>query len=202
MKQDLIALDIDDVLADLTEAIRQRVNELTGGMLEPADYRVSSDYFGYYERVWANHEPTKSQQAAPLFAEMVEDQLHVPLLAGAAYGLQQLSKRFQLIFITARPPAMRQATEAWFAAYLPEVRPRLHFMGITSERHNGATKGELCQQLGASYLIDDNVKNCQSALDQGVKAILFGEYGWQSAATEAMVRCKDWPGVIDYFNEI
>ena len=63
------------------------------------------------------------------------------------------------------------------------------------------TKGELCQELNVSWLIDDNPEHCLSAVDAGVEAILFGEYGWHHEAPMHLTRCKDWPSVVDYFNE-
>jgi hypothetical protein len=49
-------------------------------------------------------------------------------------------------------------------------------------------------------LIDDNEEHIQSALDQGLDTILFGEYGWQHGAPQGTVVCKDWPAVLEYLS--
>jgi hypothetical protein len=64
------------------------------------------------------------------------------------------------------------------------------------------TKGQICKKLGASYLIDDNVGHCEKAIEEGVSAVLFGEYGWHGDAPDKLVRCKDWPAVLEYFDSL
>ena len=51
--------------------------------------------------------------------------------------------------------------------------------------------------IGASYLIDDSFGHCELAAEVGIKAILFGNYGWnrQQTLIDGIVRCKDWDAV-------
>jgi hypothetical protein len=60
----------------------------------------------------------------------------------------------------------------------------------------------ICQEIGAGYLIDDNVEHCRLAAEAGVKALLFGEYGWNKhlPTPPGVERVKDWKDVTDYFN--
>jgi 5'(3')-deoxyribonucleotidase len=137
-----------------------------------------------------------------LDAAMIIDQSHVPLLPGASFAIGQLSKKFDVVIITARDPAWEEATLRWLNGHFGEVFQSVHFAGNMA----GLTvksKGEICVEVGAKWLIDDNPANLMTAVDKGVVGILFGEYGWHHNAPDHLVRCRDWPAVVEYFqNEV
>jgi uncharacterized HAD superfamily protein len=197
----IIAIDIDDVLAEGTNSLIESANYRYGLSLTQQDYHtVGGDFSGYYERVWQAHGVDGLVKYDDLAAEMALDQSHVPLLAGAEFALQQLAKRFHIVFITARPEAWESATRKWFKQHLAKDDIELYFAG--SHHHKMAlNKGQQAKQLGATLLIDDNVTNCQTAIDEGVDVILFGNYGWQRQVPPGMTHCKDWPAVLDYLDE-
>lgn len=192
-----IAIDIDDVIADSTEALRVSVNERTGAALTRDHYlNVGGEYWGYYERVWRAHDLIGQVSYKEYAAEMAKDQSDVPLLPGADLAIHELAKRFHIIFITARDKKSEQETRRWISEHFATDDFEVYFC----ESHDSAeakTKGQLCKEFGASVLIDDNVGHCQSALDENLSAILFGEYGWQTNVPESMVRCLSWPEVME-----
>jgi len=82
----------------------------------------------------------------------------------------------------------------------------IHFAGIwdkISDASIARTKGELCQELGADYIIDDQLKHCVGAAKLGLKALLFGNYLWNQNGSlpENVQRVDDWSGVLRYFSE-
>ena len=203
MAKKIIAIDIDDVLAESTEAFRKKVNQYAGINLKPEDYKVEGPYWSYYESVWRAHNVAHLIDADLLHQQMHFDQSHIPLMPGAEFAINELQKRFDVILVTARDPEWKQATDKWLKEQFGTKKPALYF----SEAHKGIdgakTKGEICQDVGASWMIDDNPEHCQTVLDKGIKAILFGEYGWHVSVPKPVVRCKDWQAVLEYFeNEI
>jgi 5'(3')-deoxyribonucleotidase len=196
MSRQTIAVDIDDVIADGTTSLREVVNTYTGAQLTKEHYSVPGDYWGYYERVWHEHGLEVDFEA--LNTEMAIDQSHVPILPGAIFAVTELSKRYDLVVITARDPSWEQATLTWLDKNCPDIFKRILFAGKSQE--TSKTKGELCVELGASWLIDDNVDHCLSAVELGIEAILFGEYGWHHKAPKDLTICKDWPAVLEYFD--
>ncbi|MBC7943068.1 hypothetical protein H7X68_01015 [Candidatus Saccharibacteria bacterium] len=195
-----IAIDIDDVLADSTESIRLRVNERVGVDLQLEHYRIEGEYWGYYERVWREHGIIDRVNYDDFEKEMAHDQSHVPLLPGAALAIAELAKRFDIVLITARDSSLEAATRHWLKTYVSDELVDVYF--ITNHKDSKAkNKGQLCRDLGASWLIDDNTEHCRAAIDQGVKAVLFGEYGWQVSIPETVDRCKDWLAVLEHFSE-
>jgi 5'(3')-deoxyribonucleotidase len=198
-KRKTIAIDIDDTIAGSTEALRLRVNEKKRVNIPQTGYQIPGEYWGYYERVWTLH--GVEANIDEFHAEMVEDQSHIPLLPGALFAVKNLAEKYDIIFITARHNAWEAATRKWFEQNLPSINHlQLYFTNDHTDTL-GKTKGQLCVQLGVSLLIDDNVEHCRSALEENVKAILYGEYGWHLKMPPQLVRCKDWPSVLEYVNE-
>ncbi len=192
-----IAVDIDDVIADSTESLRVVTNERTGSNLLTEHFRIPGDYWGYYERVWQIHGLDKQISFKKLDNEMIDDQSHVPLLPGASFALMELSKKFEVYLLTSRDSAWETATRKWLDDNGFENFNQLHF---TNNFKGLKTKGEICSQLGISWLVDDNPEHCQSAVKNGVQALLFGEYGWHHKSTDGLKRCKSWPEVLEYFD--
>ncbi len=193
-----IAVDIDDVIADSTETFRIRVNKRTGADLTPGHYNIPhAGYWGYYERVWKNHGLDVTYQEFE--KEMEEDQSSVPFLAGASFAIGELASNNDIVIITSRPYTWKSKTTDWLKTKIGNVFLSIHF---TNSKESKKTKGQLCKELGVDWLIDDNPEHCQSAIDEEVNAILFGDYGWHHQASKQLIRCKDWPAVLEFFNDL
>lgn len=197
MSRTLIAVDIDDTLADSTELIRLNVNSRYNVSIPKEAYRSEGEYWGYYERVWSEH-GLNALRVEDIDEVMVEELTTVPLLPSALFAIKQLSKDFDIVLVTARRREREALTRQWIETMLEGMNIDVHF----SEAHKDEskmTKGQICKHIGASYLIDDNVGHCESALKEGVTPLLFGEYGWQGATSDGIIKCKDWPSVLEYF---
>jgi len=201
MSKPVIAVDIDDVLVQGTESLRQRVNDLLGINLSPEDYAVPGGYSSYYEQVWQAHGVADQIQWADLDAEMVRDQSHMLAVEGAYHVLKKLSRRYKLVVVTARNISWEPATAVWLAARYPNIFSGVYFAGDST---HSQSKGDLCKEVGADWLIDDNPDHAASALKVDVKVLLFGDYGWHKHTTmpENAVRCKDWAAVQEYFDGV
>lgn len=201
MKKQIIAIDVDDTIADSTDSLRLLVNSRVGINLTPDHYRVPGDMWGYYERVWASHGLLDKIDFKKYYDEMIVDQSHVPLLPGAAQALSELAKRFDLVLITARDPSWKPATVTWLKDKFGDLFSDVYFAG-QDDIKDAMTKGQQAAELGAFLLIDDNPKHCLSAIEEGLEAILFNDMGWSSSAPLHLHRCKDWPAVLEYFDGI
>ncbi len=196
----VIAIDLDDVIADSIEALRVVVNKRIDAQLTAEDYKAEGgDYRGYYDRVWMRHGVADKVKYADLLEEMEGDQSHVPVLPGAAFALGELSKRFKLVIIMARNQDWEKATKVWLSQQFGHTFDAIYF-AHGKEPADSKTKGQLCQELGVSWLIDDNPVHCISAQEVGVIPILFGQYGWHQTVPDGVVSCKDWPAVLEYFD--
>ena len=197
-----IAIDIDDVLADTTDALRLWSNELSGSNLTEEHFKEEGEYWGYYERVWDQHNISDVLRYADFHSALIRDEIAIPLLPGAEFAINELRKRFDIILITSRSGDLEGVTRSWLKDNFGNHGIKLYFAKNNrySTESEKKSKGQLCKELGASLLIDDSVQHCESALAEDIDVILFGEYGWQKPIPEDLRVCKDWPAVLEYLN--
>lgn len=196
MKKPLIAIDIDDTIADSTESLRIVANERTGFNVPSEAYKVKGEYWGYYERVWKEHGINEKYSFADHMEEMQQDQSSVLLVNGASEAIGTLTQHYRVL-ITSRDVSWERATRHWLSQHFTDLEYELYF----SNNHRDAssfTKGELCKKLGAEILIDDNDDHCQSALEAGLGAIRFGSYGWHGEENANIPGCRTWKDILEY----
>lgn len=188
----ILAVDIDEVLVPYTEGLVMYHNKKYGTKLrfEEVVHHNFGEFWGvsheeYLRRAWQyiidNHE------------------VAVPL-DGAKEAISKLAKRYDLHLITFRSPPLKPATLLWLQKHFDGYFSEPVFLG--NKEGAGAhrrTKAEVCQAIGASYLIDDHLSPVIEAAGCGVKGILFGDYPWnQAKQLPPNVRhAKDWPSVLE-----
>ena len=200
MKKPIIAVDIDDVLAQSTDSLRQVVNAHLGVDLPPEAYDIPVDYWGYYEAVWEANGLGGRISLDVLDPQMKADQSHVTPMPGAFATLSQLSQNYELVVVTARSSTWAEATDEWLQKNFPDIISQV-FFAEGFEGIKKKSKGALCAEIGVSWLIDDNIEHGRSALELGMSVIVFGNYGWHHRGIpDGIVACKDWSEVGEYFN--
>lgn len=194
MKKPIVAVDIDDVLADNA-----------GGLVAWSNARWGLDLTAdHYDERWGvmwqtAHDAAETERRALEFH-------HSGVVGGyrhfeeAVPVLQRLARRFTLVIVTSRRSMLKPETHVWLDRHFPHVFSAVHFAGIydsgSAGRHS-ATKTELCRKIGAKYLIDDQPKHCFDAARSGITALLFGDYAWNrdEQLPDGVVRVRDWAEV-------
>jgi len=194
-----IAIDIDDVVAMTTEAVRVWANEKSGANLQTEDYFLTeADYWNYYEAVWEHH-GIVGFKLVEFLEGMEYSQAHIAVAKDAKRVIERLKKDYTVVFITARRPAGKDSTRQWLDEHIDSTVPL--YLSLNPVANSAAqSKGEICAELGVDLLIDDNVDNCHSAMQHGVEAILFGTYGWSVDAPSDVTRCNTWNDIEDYLD--
>lgn len=199
MSKPIIAFDLDDVLADSTEFWRTEVNKRTGAKLSKQHYKIKGSYSSYYEEVWQIHGIDHLIKTDDLDDQMIRDQSEVFVSTEAIEVLGELAKDYDLAIVSARTAQQSAETMKWLAANYGDIFSHVRLadgpIGI-----NKKNKGEICKEIGASWLVDDHVDHCIAAQNNGLTGILFGEYGWQHTAPKELTRCKNWATVLEYFD--
>lgn len=199
-RKPVIAVDIDDVLAENAAGFTAFSNERWGTHLTPEDYQED------WSKMWqVDHE--EAERRAVEFHESDRMRSYASD-TGAATVLEELKKRFDVLIITSRRAQMKKDTEDWITQHYPGIFAdgAVHFAGIwdegISEARYARTKGELAHLLHADYLIDDQLKHCVAVAELGIEALLFGEYQWNRAPQlpEKVTRVKDWGEVKAFFD--
>lgn len=185
MKRLVIAVDCDDVLVATTPYFVEAYNTLYGTSVALAQAHSGG------EKVWQ----------ADL--DLLNDRLR-GLMEAEAYSLlkpsreaievlQRLSARHELHVVTARREEERELTQRMLDTVLPGVFTSMDLVGWKG------SKGDVCQRIGASILIDDSARHLHDAIDKGLSkkgALLFGEYPWNAEHSGGdLLHCRTWHDV-------
>jgi uncharacterized HAD superfamily protein len=192
----IIAVDIDDVLSLHAEAFIAYSN-----MTYHTQFKVE-DYDEHWADMWdVSFQELENRVRA--YHESGAMEKYQPR-TDAILVLKKLSKDYVLIVITSRKSEIMGITASWLTKYYPNIFESIHHAGmwdIVDDSSITATKAKLCQQLGASYIIDDQLKHCVDSAQLGIHAILFGDYQWNQTEflPKNVTRCSNWTEVKNYF---
>lgn len=193
----VVAVDIDDVLAANAEGIIKYTNERWGTNLRVEDYHE------HWAELWQVDEEEMERRTHEFVSSGAPKEYR--RLNKADEVLRELSKNYKLVITTSRRKVYAADTQEWLDKNLPGIFEEVHFVGIWDQVSEGrikATKGEYAKQIGADYLIDDQLKHCESAAKVGIKALLFGDYTWNRSdkLPANIIRVKNWQEVLEYFD--
>jgi uncharacterized HAD superfamily protein len=193
-----IAVDIDDVIADQIESVRMFHNKHYGTRHKKADYQITAPYWGYWESVWEVGRGEGAQRVAHY--ERSDALTTQKTVKGALEAMKKLKKNFNLVVVTSRSNQNAPKTLSWLAAHFPDVFDDVRFTSMWGDKAS-IVKAKLCKQIGAGYLVDDNLQHCKLAAEEGIQPLLFGDYGWNSGPTpKEVIRVKNWQEVLEYFD--
>ena len=194
MKKRLIAIDLDDVVADFCPAFCDFAGEKWGNVVTRETY--TEDWgvlFGADADEW--------QRRVDELMGHAEFYLNLRAVPGAREALEKIRKKFDVVAVTSRCKIAKDATEAWVERYLPGLVDEVFFpelyKNLDAYSHK-KTKGSFCKELGACCLIDDQPKHCVGVMEEGMKAVLFGDYGWNrdEKVSGDIMRAKNWDEVL------
>lgn len=198
MTKPILAVDIDEVLAAQAPSFIAYTNKKWGLEL------TIDDYHEHWGEIWkTDHDETLQRAKDYNLSGVMESMSH---FEEAAAVLRRLAQCYQLVIITARRKELATITKTWIERCYPEVFTEIYHAGIWDSDHPDAatfTKAEICLEVGARYLIDDQVKHCNAAQVAGVQSVLFGDYPWSRGAevADGVIRCADWLAVEEYFHD-
>lgn len=195
MPKPIIAVDIDDVLFPFMPEIIKHYNELKAANLKPEDFHSY-----HLIEVWGG-----TEDEATAFVRRVHqsDMLLIPPIAGAKEVLDYLASRYELHIVTSRPVLVETQTKAWLNHYFPDMFKRIDLIGNHYDGVATHTKAEVCEEIGAAYLIDDQPRYIEECAQEGITGVLFGNYAWnkQFKLPSNVTRCLDWPAVRAFFEK-
>lgn len=166
----IIAVDIDNVLANTAESFAQYSNRTWGTNISESDFGED------FTRVWG----VTYSEALRRLDEIYETDIFLSISPkeGAKDVIMSLRSSYDLVVLTSRRKSSSVHSRYWIEAHYPGCFSEVYFSGIYDknlEDHSvvNLTKGEMLKQIGASYLIDDEPKHCISAAALGVPSVLF-----------------------------
>lgn len=193
----IIAVDVDDVLAIHAQEFVNYSNNRWGTNLEVGDYH------DHWAEIWQ------------VDWDETQRRLHEYLNAGqfAKYRsvndadavLKKLKSKYKLAVLTARQQSLAKDTLAWVEKHFSNTFDEVHFAGIWDlglEEAVKRNKTAVAKQIGAKYLIEDQLKYALPVAEAGIKVLLFGDYPWNKLEKlpKNIIRVKNWQEVLEYFD--
>src|SRR3990167_498070 len=199
MPKKTIAIDIDDVLAANAENFVEFSNKKWGTHLRPDDYTE------HWAELWDVDFDEVEKRRDIIVSEKVF--LKHRWFEDAKKVLKELSKNYKLVIVSSRGPGVQSDTIDWINQSFEGVFSEIHFAKIWDRpihilEQLKMTKAEVCREIGADYLVDDQPKHCLAAADAGITALLFGDYKWTRVNNlpKNVIKVRNWPAVLEYFN--
>lgn len=188
----LIAVDIDDVLADFTSAFLSYYNQENKTLYKKEDFNQPN--------WWESHDLPKESIMTYLFDfYQTDDFKDLSPIKDSVFGVDELSSRHKLVAITARPESTRRATEEWFDKHFYGKFQEIFFTNLhILDKNNGLNKGEICKKLNVDLLIDDLPAFCNECSDNGIKSFVFS-VPWNAniELDDCMTRVNSWKDIVE-----
>lgn len=202
----VIAIDIDDVLAQSSQAFVDFSNRRWGTQLSLEQYSEDWATMWGLDRDSPEHIRIVRERGSEALVATIPVMGRID---GAYEVLKRLKTKARLIVVTSRKEALKPETIHWLNTYYPDIfhQGTVYFTGFYERLATGSWalhKGDMLRELGAQYLIDDQVKHCNGAVSCGVRALLFGSYAHHTQSDpvhESVVPVRDWRAVGEFFNE-
>lgn len=159
---------------------------------------TSATFFSYrFCEVWGGTDADSTIIVEAFFASPY---FNLPLVPDAGAGLATLKAAgHDLHVVTSRQAFLEPMTRAWLSAHFGPVFTSVHFGNHWGKVGAKVSKPELCKRIGATLIIDDGVEYCRGCANDGIAAILFGDYAWNQKGRDTLpdtvVPCADWDAV-------
>lgn len=196
MKWQTIAVDLDDVLSAGAQGFIDFSNRRWGTNL------TVNDFTERWAEMWGVDLTEERKRAHTIYKsgavrKFKQKDSAKPILA-------ELAKDYKLVVLTSRVKRIEKDTREWLDEHFNGIFDEVHFSGfydeLTADSHI-YTKAEISREIGADYLIDDQLKHCFAAAEAGINALLFGGYPWNKDVDlpSSVTRVKNWQEVGEYF---
>ena len=209
----VVAIDVDEVLGAFVEALcaftssREGAEALVAasacagsaeaGSSATVSTRVSftpSDFMSYdFATVWR----CSLANASVVVAAFLRSPFFLELrpLAGAREVLLRHVGRLRFVVVTSRSIDIAKETRAWLDRHFEGCFDGALF-GNAYGRFAKRNKSELCRQVGAVALVEDNAAYAFEAATAVKKVYLFGHYAWNTTGATPLPpnvkRVADW----------
>lgn len=112
-------------------------------------------------------------------------------LAGSAEALQRMKQDHDLVVVTSRQHVIRNETLEWIDRHYPNIFADVHFGNHFAKSGQSKKKSEICEEIGADVLIDDNPRYAHECASSGMHVLLFNwqrQYPWSQQPQECACR--------------
>ncbi|CAL5228676.1 g11849 [Coccomyxa viridis] len=191
-----VAVDVDEVLGRFLHSLNKFCEEEYGLLFDIPDYSVYE-----FAKIW-KCTTDESNRIVHDFFESQHFAAGILPIPGAYHSLQRLRGSCDLVVVTSRQHCIRQPTLAWVQEHFPDVFREVHFGNHWALEGKSKAKSEICRDIGATVLIDDNPRYAVECASAGIDVLLYDwndSYPWSKTADgpvhPQIQRVRNWTEV-------
>ena len=178
-KKPVIVFDFDDVIIDVTKGFLQF-------------YKDKGEFAGDFEKIETDISllmKITQEEELKLWDRFFDSEEYLSLLPNphVLEVLEKLKERFELVILTNRVNRFRESAMSWIKRHLPDYFSKVLFALDFPEGKR--SKGQICSDLGAILLIDDEPKNIFSCIEHSIPVVVY-DSPWNRKLPRELPRIK------------
>jgi len=180
-------------LLPLIPAIAEQHNRLHGTNISWRDFQSYR-----FNEAWGG---STEEAVADVNALLGFDHSHLEPIIGAQDVTRSLSRKYDLIVVTARDKKLTDTTLTWVEHHFPGIFSDVVLTGNPYASESYERKVDVCQKLGAFVLVDDSINHTTKCVEAGLGGILFGDYPWNQIDGElptGITRVSNWQTIAQH----
>tara|TARA_Y100000034_G_C6878007_1_gene401825 strand:+ start:439 stop:1050 length:612 start_codon:yes stop_codon:yes gene_type:complete len=189
----LIAVDIDDVIAEFMDGFIQFHNEKYGTSL------VKKDLVDY--SFWRVLKEEREEGIKRIYNFIDSSNFKEILPAEGAFEvLNLLKEENELVIITSRPKSFTKQTEEWIKNHFPGIFSKIHFSyNRDIQKKGNKTKNKICEELKVDIFIEDSLEYSEECVSEGTKVLLLNKpWNQREELPHNLIRIQDWNEVLSH----
>jgi len=191
-----IAIDIDEVLAELMPTFLEYYNKA---------YNTSFTNDHFYTYDWSKVLGITEEKKCKAHDDFIKlgGYKKLNVIDGSKAVIKKIKRKHKLVVITGRGMTLKGDTDYWLKRHFPHTFKDIFYIRKNPSSPALRSKAEICKQIKADVMIEDDMTYANSFLEQGTKLLLFN-HPWNKEARENdnLVRVHSWERVQDVINNI
>ncbi len=188
-----IAVDIDGVLANLTEPFLEYYNQREG-----TNFRLENVHTTNFKELFG----INGEEEKKLLDDFFKSDFfsNIQPIMGAQEAISHLSKRNHLVIVTARKEYIQDKTNEWIERFFPDVFSEIHFArNINSGDESKLSKFDICMEKGYEIIIEDDLVYANPCAEKGIKSILLNHpWNQEENLHPEITRVNNWQEVLEH----
>ncbi len=189
-----IGIDIDDVIIEFMKNYLAFINKKN-----KTDFKWHNikEYHLWKTEIYNSKEKAIKEMHDFLDSEEFDN---LSLLPEVKESIELISNTHEIYFITARPKKIKEKTELFFKKEFPNNNFNVFYSG---DIFGGKTKSEICEQIGISIMVEDNLTYALNCANKGIRVFLLDKpWNEHEKKNENIIRVNDWNEILGYLNKI
>jgi len=189
MSKKIIAVDIDEVLSETIKAMLLKHNNSWRWRRvyreDLTDYNIWN-----IKKLWLTQRQAILLFARFQFLSWVFNKIN-PILWAKEKILMLKSKWYKFYAVTARLSLLKISTRLWLKKYFKDCFEWIVFAEFFTSRER--RKSEICREIWASIIFEDNLETCLDCVNNWIKCYLFDKpWNQCDSLPEWIIRVYSW----------